>query len=417
MPINWGYALARGQFIARRLKRAGLNQKGENLPILYLPGILGTKLYDRQQRAQAMGDYRGVFFNRPEHAGYEYEDCDAHRERVLANEQLHAFTIVPGLVHTLVTAELKMVLETALGYREGRDLFFVGHDWRADHRRLALRLDDELSRIATLFGPEQEVILIGQSASNLAVRYWLATTTEENRRRVAKWYAFGPPWRGTYQALSMMMTGYYPASRHFHGFTADDIASYPSVYQLLPSDFSAVDGKGNPLSSFDIYDPECWRTYRMGPYRETGNGVSPVAARARLALENNLQSAREFSSWVQGTDANRPSVPQVWFLSDNNLAVKTAVYDNSVWHLEAKEIKRRYPENVLSLLESGDDHLPLSRLIDERCGPVVRDANHQPWGESFVYVSQARTHRALINHTPNLQCLAFDLAVERLKRR
>lgn len=417
MPINWGYALARGQFIARRLKRAGLNQKGENLPILYLPGILGTKLYDRQQRAQTCGDYRGVFFNRPEHAGYEYEDCDAHRERVLANEQLHAFTIVPGLVHTLVTAELKMVLETALGYREGRDLFFVGHDWRADHRRLALRLDDELSRIATLFGPEQEVILIGQSASNLAVRYWLATTTEENRRRVAKWYAFGPPWRGTYQALSMMMTGYYPASRHFHGFTADDIASYPSVYQLLPSDFSAVDGKGNPLSSFDIYDPECWRTYRMGPYRETGNGVSPVAARARLALENNLQSAREFSSWVQGTDANRPSVPQVWFLSDNNLAVKTAVYDNSVWHLEAKEIKRRYPENVLSLLESGDDHLPLSRLIDERCGPVVRDANHQPWGESFVYVSQARTHRALINHTPNLQCLAFDLAVERLKRR
>ncbi|GKX57342.1 hypothetical protein SOASR030_34540 [Leminorella grimontii] len=416
MPINWGYALARGQIIAQRLKRAGLNKKGENLPVLYLPGILGTKLYDRQQRVQTWGDYRGVFFNRPEHAGYEYEDSDVHRARVLANEQLHAFTIVPGLVHTLVTAELKLVLEAALGYREGRDLFFVGHDWRADHRHLALRLDEELSRIAALFGPEQEVILIGQSASNLAVRYWLATTTEENRRRIAKWYAFGPPWRGTYHALSMMMTGYYPASRYFHGFTADDIASYPSAYQLLPSDFSAVDGKGNPLPSFDIYDPECWKAYRMGPYRETGNGVSPVAARTRAALAGNLQSAREFASWVQGADAYQSPVPQVWFLSDNNLAVKTAVYDDNVWHLEAKEIKRCYPDRASSLLEPGDDHLPLSRLLDERCGPVVRDAHHQPWGESFVYVSQARTHRALINHTPNLQCLAFDLAVERLKR-
>lgn len=413
MPINWGFALARGLRISQGLRRAGLNQQGKNLPVLYLPGILGTRLYDRERRVQTWGDYRGVFFNKPEDAGYEYEDSDAHRMRVQASEQLHAFTIVPGLVHSLVTAELKIVLETALGYREGRDLFFIGYDWRADYRRLADRLDEEMRRISALFGPEQEVVLIGQSAANLAVRYWLQTTGEAHRGRIAKWYAFGPPWQGTYHSLSMMMGGYYPATRHFHGFSPEDICSYPSAYQLIPAEFSALDRDGKPLPSFDVFDPACWETYRLGPYRAS----SAAALRARASLAQNLCAAREFTGLIREAPEQELSVPRVWFLSDSNLAVNGAVYDGNMWHVEAKAIKRRFPHIAAQLLETGDDHLSLAPLLAARCGPVVRDIHHQPWGENFVYVSQAKTHRAQINYTPNLRCLAFDLATERAKRR
>ncbi|MCD1125724.1 hypothetical protein LPW36_06840 [Jinshanibacter sp. LJY008] len=415
MPLNWGYSYARSQSIAYQLRKAGLGGEGKNLPVVYLSGILGSKLYDRQEQAQIWGDYRGVFFHKPHYAGYEYEDSEAHRARVFANGHLHEFTIVSGLVHTLVTAELKQVLQTGLGYKEGQDLFFLAHDWRADLRSLASRLDAEFARLRARFGDDQKIILMGQSIANLAIRYWLRVTTSENREMIAKWYAFGPPWQGTYHALSMMETGYYPGTRLFHGFSADDVTSYPSTYQLLPSQSEVVDIQGKPLTGFDIYNPECWQEYRMGPYRVSGVDISPVCQRAREQLGQNLQKARELAASIKGSSTQEQAIPQVWFLSDNNTAVKTAVYDGHRWYLETKTIQRDIPQLVSQVLEQGDDHLPLSGLLSQRCGPVIRNAHHQPWGESFVYISKARTHRALINHTPNLRSLAFDLAVEREK--
>ncbi|WP_159566224.1 lipase/acyltransferase domain-containing protein [Budvicia diplopodorum] len=412
MPLNWGYSAIRAQSIAAKLRRAGLGGKHQNLPVIYLPGILGTKLYDRQQQKFIWGDSGGFFARQP----YEYLDSEAHRTQILASEQLHAFTIVPGLLHTLVTAELKRVLQTALGYQEGQDLFFLGHDWRADHRRLADRLDAEVQRLKALFGADQKIVLIGQSASNLAVRYWLRNTTAENRETIAKWYSFGPPWQGTFHALSMMDTGYYAATRYLHGFSADDIASYPSAYQLLPPNPSVIDIHGQPLKDFDIYDPQCWQHYQMGPYRASGAEVSPQCQRVRNSLGQNLLNAKAFAASIAGASPLEQTVPQVWYLSDNNQAVKAAVYHRQRWYFQANSILRDVPQLASQTLAAGDDHLPLSGLLTERCGPVVRDTHHQPWGQSYIYVSQARTHRALINHTPNLQSLAFDLAVERQKR-
>lgn len=411
MPLNWGYSAIRAQSIAAKLRRAGLGAKRQNLPVIYLPGILGTKLYDRQQQKFIWGGAGGFFARQP----YEYQNTEAQRSRILASEQLHAFTIVPGLVHTLVTAELKQVLQTALGYQEGQDLFFLGHDWRADHRQLADHLDAEIQRLKTIFGADQKIVLIGQSASNLAVRYWLRHTSAENRETIAKWYSFGPPWQGTFHALSMMETGYYAATRYLHGFSPDDIAGYPSAYQLLPANPNVIDIHGQPLKDFDIYNPQCWQEYQIGPYRTSGGDISSQCQRVRDRLEQHLHQAKEFAASIAGVSQLEQAVPQVWYLSDNNQAVKAAVYHRQRWYLQAKNILRDIPQLASQTLAAGDDHLPLNGLLDHRCGPIVRDPNHQPWGTSYIYVSQARTHRALINHTPNLQSLAFDLAVEREK--
>ncbi|MDO1752418.1 hypothetical protein Q2352_27000, partial [Escherichia coli] len=163
---------------------------------------------------------------------------------ILATEQLHEFTIVPKLITTLVTQELKDVLYVGLGYREGQDLFFLAHDWRADHRELVTILDAEIKRIKTLFGDKQKCIIIAQSASNLAVRYWLRQTSEVNRQLIAKWYAFGSPLELTFHAWSMMETGYFTGSRYFYGFSPDEIAVYPSAYQLLSANPIVLDHHG-----------------------------------------------------------------------------------------------------------------------------------------------------------------------------
>lgn len=411
MPLNRGYSYLRAQWIAAQLRSHKLTDKTPNIPIIYLPGILGSKLFDRTKQQFIWGDYRGVFTP----SDYEYrEPAGSVPPNILATEQLHAFTIIPKLLTTLVTQELKDVLEIGLGYREGQDLFFLAHDWRADHRQLVKALDDEVTRLTALFGEHQPFIIMAQSASNLAVRYWLRQTSDENRQRVAKWYAFGPPWEGTFHAWSMMETGYYAGSRYFYGFSPDDIAGYPSAYQLLPPHPSVVDHHGNAITDFDLYDADCWQQWRIGPYKTTQ--VCEQNQRVRDNLTHQLASTKTFHQAIAGECPKEQSVPQTWYLSDNNLAVAQAVWGRDRWYLQAKPIINDFPQLASQVLAKGDDHLPLAGLLKQRCGPLVRDSYQQPWGESFVFISQASTHRALINHTPNLRSVAFDIATIRQSR-
>lgn len=410
MPLNWGYAAIKAQMIARQLRQAGLADQALNLPIIYLPGILGSKLYDRRKKSLIWGNYKGIFSQND----YEYRASNAEPiDLTMGVKPLHAFNIIPGLLDTLVTAELKFVLQQALGYREGIDLFFLAHDWRADHRQLALLLDMEIQRIRQRFGEQQKIILVGQLASNYAIRYYLQSTNAENRQSIAKWYAFGPPWAGTFHALSMLETGYYAGSKLFHGFSPDDIASYPSTYQLLPSTPSIIDKDGKPIENFDIYDAECWKEYRLGPYRNTLDQVSEQGKRARIQLADNLQNAKSFTATISASSAEERSISQVWYLSDNHLAVKSAIYDGGRWYLKAKEIQRHYPHLASIALAPGDDHIDLNSLLNDWEGPLVRDRNQHPWGNAFISINQAKDHRALINHTPNLRSLAFDIATVR----
>ncbi|WP_237073152.1 hypothetical protein [Providencia stuartii] len=55
MPLNRGWSYLRAQSIATQLRRAKLNDKSPNLPIIYLPGILGSKLFDRSKQAFIWG--------------------------------------------------------------------------------------------------------------------------------------------------------------------------------------------------------------------------------------------------------------------------------------------------------------------------------------------------------------------------
>ncbi|HEX8110255.1 MAG TPA: hypothetical protein VF516_21135, partial [Kofleriaceae bacterium] len=253
MPLNWAVSALRARTIRRRVAGSGWRD-AKNLPVIYVPGILGVKLFDRTHRLDLWGDARGILVPGPKRRPFALDDSDD----VVATETLHHFPIASRLVTTLVTAELVDTLETALGYREGHDLIFLAHDWRRDYRRVAERLELEIRRIRLDFGARQRVVIIGQSVANLAVRLMLRTCAPEIRASVARWYAFGPPWRGTFNALKMLREGYYPASRRFKGFTPADAATFAPCYQLLPRGAALLDERGAPVAGFDLYDAASW---------------------------------------------------------------------------------------------------------------------------------------------------------------
>jgi len=326
MPLNWVISAARARAIARRVAHAPWRD-ARNPPIIYVPGILGVKLFDRVHRADIWGSARGILRRDPRHAGYAVNGYD-----VVGTEALHHFPIASRLVTTLVTAELVAVLERALGYREGHDLIFLAHDWRRDYRLVAERLELELRRIRIDFGPRQRVIVIGQSVANLAIRLLVRTCARDVRDQILRWYAFGPPWRGTFNALKMLREGYYPASRRFHGFSPHDVATFAPCYQLLPQGAAMLDGRGEPIAGFDLHDAACWTAYGLG---------DPSVPRDEL--QHRLADARGFAAAVGGSDPRDTEVDQVWFAGANNHAVCAAIADPDGALVTEAAIRKRQP--------------------------------------------------------------------------
>lgn len=417
MPLNYAYAWGRSQSIKQQLKKSGLTTAAANLPIIYVPGIIGTKLYDCQKRVNIWGDPMALLKPNPNHAPFALDDSaltawdNRHqpqpKPRVIATEQLHAFAIIPKLLETLVTKELAYVLENALGYKEGRDLFFLGYDWRQDYRLLSLQLDECMAHIRHVFG-DSKVILIGQSVANQAMTYWLQKTAQDNYNRIARWYSFGPTWQGTFHALSMLHTGYYPASKRFKGFTPTDISSCPSCYQLLPTQPKVVTAKGELVTDFSFLDAACWQEFNLGPWSsELRDTLTPEKLDQFLAL------SKTFNQDLTKDLPKVRKISQAWFLSDANQAVYAAVAQGSHLLMKAKDIIKHAPEFAFKALAPGDDHLPLQDFIDQPNGAFVRDYKNIPYGENYMLVGQPKDHRALINYGPNLQALAFDLAVTR----
>ncbi len=405
MPVNWWMASLRARSVARQVADSAAVTAGRrNLPIIYVPGILGVKLHDRCSGVDIWGAPGPILFPKPHHKSYAVDETGD----VVASGTLHHFSIVPGLVDTLVTADVALTLKHSFGYQEGRDLVFLDHDWRRDYRLVAQRIEHEIRRIQMDYGRRQRVLLIGQSMANLAIRLMVRHCSPAIRDSIAKWYAFGPPWQGTYNALKMLREGYYPAGRRFRGFTPAEVATYAPCYQLLPVHARLLAPDGRPVAGFDLLQADCWREHGVGDAALTAGDRACMAR-----LQARLDDAKVFASQVAGTDPQEQKVPQVWFAGDRNHAVTAAAADPAGALVTEQAIRTRHPGLVERTLAVGDDHIPLAHLTGTACGPIVRSRDAVPHGESYVLVGQAKDHRALINHPPNLHALAMDIAAVR----
>jgi hypothetical protein len=398
--LNWILALFRTKK-SKVVYRSARQELAPKYPLIFIPGILGIKLFDPEHQAYVWGGSKEILFRNPQHASYRLNEA----QPLIANEQIHTFPVIPHLLELLISWEMRGTLENALGYKENRDLFFLGYDWRKDYRLLAQRIQFEIKKVQEHFGPHQKVILLGQSMSNLGIRYLLRTAEPSLRNSIARWYCFGPPWRGTYNSIKLLEKGYHPASRAFYGFTFDDIVTYPSCFQLLPNTLRLWTAEGQEIEDTDIYSRETWWKYNLSNVTQQNLGEAE-----QEAFEHALKDAKKFAEEIRGTSPLEQQISQVWFASDHNWATQGGVYDQGKVFLEAKILKKRYPHLLHKTLARGDDHIPLSHLTQNPCGPLVRNYRHIPYGENYILVGQPSDHRTLVNsYRPNIQALIQDI--------
>ncbi|HEY7700030.1 MAG TPA: hypothetical protein VIE88_16515, partial [Vicinamibacteria bacterium] len=148
--------------------------KANDLPILFVPGVLGTTLVDASRsRLLAWGSARGLLV--PRETSLPPDGLDAFRP----GDVLWSFVVVPGLYSIPVYEDLAASLE-AIGYRRAplveptrkRALYGLAHDWRRDIVVGARAIEDAVARLRTRLGVSR-VHLLGHSWGCNLIRYYL----------------------------------------------------------------------------------------------------------------------------------------------------------------------------------------------------------------------------------------------------
>lgn len=363
--------------------------------VIFIPGLLGVKLYDQVNQELLWGDGKSTLFKRK---NYGHINLDSNG--AIPYGEIDTFPIIPKLLESLVYYEIKKSLQLGCSLNVDDNLLFLSYDWRKDYRHLADALDQQIKDVLKQKGENTPIILIGQSMSNLAVQYYL---NHYQAAPIKRWYAFGPPWKGSFNSLEMMESGYYPAGQHFNGFSSELIASYPSSFQLLPAHAEIVDLKGQLIHSFNIYDADQWRYYNIANSEDWYKGDD---------LQDKLDDALRFQTEVKVNHQAACNYSRVWFVGDKNLATTRGLWDKRQGKLTVspKKLAKHYPQVLQQeTLAIGDEHIPLEQFTQEPCGALIRDFSIAPLNSSYIAIGQAKDHRALINYSPNIDLLIKDL--------
>jgi len=274
-------------------------------PVIFIPGILGSRLVNRSTGKTVWPDPRGARADMalPISAPDLAEDpiLVENKDEVVATEVLEETHVSPLIPAISIYGPLLDALERNGGYRRGDftappptgaadTLYVFAYDWRRDivesARALGCRIDELKRRLGR---PDLRFDIVAHSMGGLVARYYAmygerdvldsqgARPDWSGARNLGKIVMIGAPNAGSMNALRVLLRGYSAADvgRPSGGFLrkverkllVDRIGprvvfTVPAVYQLLPPQRNArfFDAVLNPLP-VDLYDVETWRCY------------------------------------------------------------------------------------------------------------------------------------------------------------
>ena len=387
-------------------------------PVIVIPGILGSKLIDRDSRRTVWGafDPESVDPTTPEDARLISLPVEGNRplselrdgvepNGVLDKVHVNLFGIpldIRAYVGILTTLGAGGYRDEALGLHAidyGDDhftCFQFDYDWRRDNVENAKRLKQFIEEkrayvqqaYKNRYGIEKAAVkfdIVAHSMGGLVARYFLmygdvdlpahsqdAVVTWAGADYVDRLILIGPPNAGSINALTQLIEGFDVGRPILPYYQAALLGTFPSLYELLPRPrHGAIIWDGDtPAPVPDLYDPALWDQYEWGlASREKRNvsflrSVLPHAAddedrrHIAIALQATiLRRAKAFHE-VMDKPARLPSGVDVFLVAGD--AAKTprrASVDRKTGKLKIIE----YAAGDGTVLRS-------SALLDERIG-------------------------------------------------
>lgn len=269
--------------------------KGGKAPVIIIPGLTGSDLYNRRTGEQVW--FKPVRAKDDDLRLPISPDLAGNRDDLVARDIMREVKIIKILPEIEVYEKLIGALETKGGYTEGKwdapkrngdkDTFYVfPYDWRRDNvesARLLIRQIETLKR--KLGKPNLKFNVLAHSMGGLIARYAAMygnadipggkiTPTWAGSRHFDKIFLLGTPNGGSVDSINALLNGFsyvggglnLPFIQNINRF---DVFTIPSIYQLLPHEgtLKVYDEKLQPMT-VDIYDPATWETYNWGIWKD-----------------------------------------------------------------------------------------------------------------------------------------------------
>jgi hypothetical protein len=270
----------------------------DKLPVIVIPGILGSQLMNRRTREVV---WPSAFRSSTDGLSLPTTpDLAANRDELVAERIVVTAKLARLAPDIYVYYELLNALRRFGNYRDGdwnnppadgdRDTFYVfPYDWRRDNVESAQLLFRRVEELKLKLGrPDLRFNIVAHSMGGLVARYAAmyggADLPEGDAppqpawagaRHINKIFMFGTPNEGTMEAFATLLEGYSINEglrrrvRLFNKLSREDAVTIPSIFQLLPHPEAArfLDQNLAPLE-LDFYDPEVWRRYKWSPIND-----------------------------------------------------------------------------------------------------------------------------------------------------
>jgi pSer/pThr/pTyr-binding forkhead associated (FHA) protein len=210
---------------------------GARRPVVVVPGFAGSNLWRGSEQVwpslRLLGHPELLRVERP----------------LEARGILKQVVVVPGLLELDQYSLLTDHLRRSLGYEVDHDLLEFGYDFRQDNRRSATELGAAIER----WNPAAPITIVAHSMGCLVARYYVERLG--GKRRVERVVLLGGPHAGNPWAFASLLSGLKLLPLGVKSARwRERIATFPSWYQILPTDRCVVDGD-TPL---DLLGDDSW---------------------------------------------------------------------------------------------------------------------------------------------------------------
>jgi hypothetical protein len=252
----------------------------KDFPIIFLPGVAGTRLYKKYRDANReiwplpLADDKHLIKMSMDVSGLPLDKNIVPGDIIRSvlpkfhNQLLH-LPIYGPFLESIQFREFGIDGKT-WSYKEGKNLFVWGYDWRLDNSDHLVALDKFINQVRVQTRSEK-VILIAHSMGGLISRAYAV----RNADKVETIISIGSPFAGSPKPFYALVMGYTFGNKLFNTpYMKELVQNSPSTYQLLPqydfvSDSREADGKKIPNQ--DLYNKMKYKDISSGGLFSVGN--------------------------------------------------------------------------------------------------------------------------------------------------
>ncbi len=430
---------------ARRAARGRSVDPAAAVPLLFVPGALGTSLIDAGAGGfPVWGDYRGLFFRRRHHDDIDLPVLPGEDNGLVPGGVLWSFTVIPHLLAIPVYEEFARTVES-VGYERDRideprrrsGLYALRYDFRRGVVAGARAVETAVRQLQSGLRIRR-VHLIGHSWGSVIIHYYLryggadVIGDEEERARpglanVDTFFAVGAPYSGSLRAFYEINHGFAPAGPFGRAVAPHHMAASDTAYQLLPYDRDLViDERGRPIAE-DLACVDTWRRHRWGPYQPASfEALRQRAQRRRprltqremegaldLFVERRLRLGRRLWERLGAAHPADETVRTVTCAASCLATATKLVVMRSGAEARtlatATEIERATPHLRARAIGPGDGYIAFEDVRRHCAAPLVNDDTGSVPAGSYLLQVDARDHRGLFRARGFLDNLLLHL--------